>query len=76
MEWQLIKTAPKDGTRVLLFYAGLNRPHQIGHFFETETFEHGKSVSKRQGWSAGMMSFLGNDVEPTHWMPLPQPPSV
>ena len=61
-EWKPIKTAPKDGTRVLLYDADGT---SIGHYSVH------RRISSEYGW-------LGEDgfplVNPTHWQPLPDPP--
>lgn len=60
MEWQPIETAPKDGTEVLIF-DGANRT--VGYF--------------NRYWSLSVMGAYAEDDEiydPTHWMPLPEPP--
>lgn len=59
MDWQPIDTAPRDGTRVLLWY-----PAWIQHVFTAE-FEHGN-------WQTGV--WYSNRAKPTHWMLLPSPP--
>lgn len=66
--WQPIETAPKDGTSFLACHAG-SGVHQITW--------HGKaSHIPLYGWAHG------EDVEdvdlwsPTHWMPLPAPPTL
>lgn len=59
MEWQPIETAPRDGTRILVFYPVLD-----GHIF-TAGFEFGT-------WQSGIWD--GRREQPTHWMPLPEPP--
>lgn len=70
--WQPIETAPRDGTSVLLFldqsYSSVTR-HLI-----------------YIGWAEGIDEFgsirweAEADVEcglnPTHWMPLPEPPET
>jgi len=75
-EWQPIETAPKDGTRVLLFFktpifTGINII--IGRW-------NGDVYAKKQ------RPYFTHDLEriagtretrsnqPTQWMPLPQPP--
>ena len=63
MDWQPIETAPKDGTRVLLFvpkYGAMS-----GHFPIYGT-------STQEKWN--LHSCLNKEAIPTHWMPLPEPP--
>jgi hypothetical protein len=60
MKWQPIKTAPKDGTAILVYaseegYSG----------FFVVAWEHG--VVWRYGDDL-------EPPTPTHWMPLPNPP--
>lgn len=67
MEWQPIDTAPKDGTRILVydaFYAGRIAVCQFDSYFEW--VERGADYAT-EVWGLGEMS-------PTHWMPLPEPP--
>jgi hypothetical protein len=64
-EWKPIESAPKDGTEVLLAYPGgivkSGKWTLFGGYYE----EH---------WADGERPRFGAD--PTHWMPLPPPPSV
>jgi hypothetical protein len=71
MEWKPIETAPKDGTRVLLFFD----KHNCRGMRESEVvlgFWHqpGNPLHKRfwTGWGASR-------VTATHWMPLPEAPN-
>lgn len=63
MKWQLIETAPKDGTRIL--------GARIGSKFITNIYWGEKMYDKGEyqwkGW-------VGKTKPPTHWMPLPLPP--
>jgi Protein of unknown function (DUF551) len=61
-EGQLISTAPKDGTKILTFQAN-ETPGGIMRV----TFWRDDTVPK--GWTVG-------ELAPTHWMPLPVPPSA
>ncbi len=61
-KWQPIKTAPKDGTAILLAYKELCGS---GYWWQnsSKTREHWVW----DGWPR---------MAPTHWMPLPKPPNV
>lgn len=71
MSWQPIETAPTDGTEILLLYE--DRPY-IGRYDLRETYSHGALTSRTEGWS-GNRSFLGRDIEPTHWCEIPTIPA-
>lgn len=64
VEWQPIETAPRDGTAILAY------GEHLPTYFYAIIFERGewKYCSQGKGWAAppGM---------PTHWMPLPAPPT-
>lgn len=61
MNWMPIETAPRDGTRILMFRYGWAESMAVGYWDST--------------WSAfcpvGGSFFQGA----THWMPLPEPPT-
>lgn len=65
--WQLIETAPKDGTRLLL---------------ARKQFMSGEWVMVSGHWNSGdtfnlpHWSTMRTMHDPTHWMPLPPPPST
>ena len=60
MTWQPIETAPRDGSEILLWDKEFEAC-AVGYFFEP---------------FAQWVAFPGctEEVNPTHWMPLPQPP--
>ncbi len=63
-KWQPIETAPRDGTVVLLF-----QPHsQVGYMFVGVLNNRGEWVD----------NIMGEDHRPTptHWQPLPEPPTM
>ena len=74
--WQPIETAPKDETKVL-----------ISNGVWVVTAKYGLS-SNCDNWDEGKVSWwdcleeecddswYNTEFEPTHWMPLPNPPSV
>lgn len=66
MNWQPIETAPKNGTKILV--AWINQWKTGPHIEVCETGEEG-------GW---FYSYDGDQPQsdPTHWMPLPEPPTA
>lgn len=70
--WQPIETAPKDGTRVLLWYEWHDLP-VVGDF------RHGRwwSVHSLGGNLAHPNGMDWEEVvRPTYWRPLPAPPAI
>lgn len=59
-KWQPIETAPRDGRRVLVCSEGR---HMFVAFWD----------SKYWGWRVSRDSVVAAD--PTHWQPLPDPPT-
>lgn len=70
--WQPISTAPKDGTFVDLWC--LNLLHHAKKGFRKTNVSWGTVTdwygSAREDWRHGH----GEDIQPTHWMPIPEPP--
>jgi Protein of unknown function (DUF551) len=60
-EWRTIDSAPRDGTRVLIYKRGFAEDIFVAWYSTTW-----------EGWHA---AYAINFVEPTHWMPLPEPPA-
>jgi hypothetical protein len=67
-EWLPIESAPKDGTRVLIFTPDaldientFSATFDDGEWWESRALQDGTSRSNV-------------DCDPTHWMPLPPPP--
>lgn len=67
MEWQPIETAPKDGSAIL-----------IGGIGGVDRARWGWEAPWIDGWwTDGHRSDAeGPDFTPTHWQPLPAPPST
>lgn len=59
MDWQLIKSAPKDGTRVFV-------GHIDGAVYIARFLTQPRPMWTRDGGEQGF--------PPTHWMPLRDPP--
>lgn len=70
MEWQPIETAPKDGAWFSAWDGSEVFPCCWGDWFG------------QAGWCYGDCTYGGTlyeglnlaDIQPTHWMPLPEPP--
>lgn len=62
--WQLIETAPKDGTRFLAYQGDREAPRY-------ECWWHEDGFSHWDGWQ----DVWDSEPEPTHWMPLPAAPA-
>jgi hypothetical protein len=72
MEWQPIKTAPKNGTQILVFFKGWgvkqvfwDDPHGGGGIWCVDDNKHGPYPLR--GY---------RDGEDTYWMPTPPPPTT
>jgi len=78
--WQPIETAPKDGTRIMIWWLPLRydgsllRPERglaAGHIMDGVHYD-----ADLQTWMlGGTYADHRNNIKPTHWMPLPQPPT-
>jgi hypothetical protein len=70
MEWQTIETAPKDGTRILLFDGA--------DMYVAAWEDSSMSINETKNWVYAVVSTDWNYYEvvynPTHWMPLPEFP--
>jgi hypothetical protein len=75
MNWQSIDTAPKDGTVILAV--------TFEHYGGGEIYPHGGTMQYEGGEGrvlSGAWAYTGFMVtfpekQPTHWMPLPEPPA-
>lgn len=64
--WRPIETAPKDGTRVWLYYPDAYKDdRQVVGWYDRDIRDGDRWVDH-----ADAMEFS----EPTHWMPRPEPP--
>lgn len=71
-EWQPIETAPPDNSDVLLY--SKSGDMLVGHFMPGGhcVEDHPPIARGWYFWNGGMFDRLS---EPTHWMPLPDPPA-
>ncbi|WP_395055235.1 DUF551 domain-containing protein [Polaromonas sp.] len=69
-QWQPIETAPKNGTEIIL-----RKGDRVGSagWIKWPSSEHEEAV---EGWTIGHDGDSWDDDQaPTHWMPLPAPPT-
>jgi len=64
VDWQPIETAPRKHQKPLLL--GFQHSVHVGVWYE------GK---RKQGWLIIDESGSGIGADPSHWMPLPEPPT-
>ncbi len=86
MEWQPIETAPKTGRKIIVAYINRsNKPRTVMARWLTDeqaAETDGDDVGLEGGWYECIDNWGDytevaiHEGEPTHWMPLPAPPSV
>ena len=69
--WQPIDTAPKD--RCVLLY-GVTCPGEVMVQFRKPKVFSGYWSRLDESWTTDGSHWDGPFVDPTHWMPLPDPP--
>lgn len=76
MDWQPIETAPKDGSPILVFCETLRRDRDAVYVCRWTTPLKIDIYSGGPGYwvEAGGEQYA--EYKPTHWMPLPEPPST
>lgn len=70
--WQPIETAPRDGTRILIWFVHSNAK------FSDDPVGHGWEAAHEAHWidhNGGGWTWHGLAGSPTHWMPLPESPT-
>ncbi len=71
-DWQPIETAPKDGRYVLLcFIDGCSRDPECPNMAVGRYYEDAPDY-----WLTAIWASSASHEMPTHWMPLPEPPSA
>jgi len=73
-EWQPIETAPTDGTRFLAYRSG-DDPEDIGVVSIIHRHDPGGALrNPKHNYETWVTDFGSPSTQPTHWMPLPEPP--
>lgn len=71
MQWQPIETAPKDGGSILVYCPNMRIYGKNGNVVITYWQRHAAHDPR---YAYGWVGLYDDKNEPTHWMPLPQPP--
>lgn len=74
MEWQPIETAPKDGTAILVFPPSSSAMQASIAKWDEDKYANKPIPYWRRMDALGKKTF-SRSLPPTHWMPLPPPPS-
>lgn len=72
-DWQSIETAPKDGTVIRVHCAEL-LDEDFNKHGSTEAFWQDTEGWKAALWDSDNDAWYAEIIQPTHWMPLPDPP--
>lgn len=64
-DWQPIETAPKDGRSVMTFAPDAKEPMDVSLFIEDADIP-----------GSGEGTWRDDGRDPTHWQPLPPPPTL
>ena len=76
-KWQPIETAPKDGTKILVYKNKIRfGSNEYDHFyFGLNVYDHYIEIAYWTDYGCKIDAFAPLfDKDPTHWMPLPEPP--
>ena len=71
--WKPISSAPVNGQRVLL-YGATEADNPCGVNYREPIVFAGYFCKIDESWCAVGSQYSGPFFEPTHWMPLPNPP--
>jgi len=69
-DWQLIKTAPKDGEVVMIWWKGIS----LHDYPLTASYIENDYVNPDAWTLCKMREYGDQECYPSHWMKLPQPP--
>lgn len=77
-EWQPIETAPKDGTAILAYnpMIGAYSTAYTTRFVPDKPYGGGFPCGYWPNGTPGSDNFGRWDCQPTHWLPLPPPPTL
>ena len=71
MNWQPIETAPKNGSHILAYWPDV---FGVANATQSETWFGPKGSTLDDSVWQTAYEWGGHGSDPTHWMPLPEPP--
>ena len=77
-DWRPIETAPRDGTEIVAYLGGssmANIEDPDNRFRVLRWSTHYSIFGLGGCWTDGLCT-LGDRIDVTHWMPLPEPPET
>ena len=74
VNWQPIETAPKNGTPILGYMPATEFDSEEIEVIRWECTSYNTEPVWAYGYEDNEYGFRSNFGEPTHWMPLPEPP--
>lgn len=75
-QWQPIETAPKDGSKILIFCDGkVLMTSWYVHYSGGQPSRTREPEWEQSEMYGGFGGYMG-PLRPTHWMPLPEPPGT
>lgn len=75
-QWQEMKSAPKDGSTILLYFPGEGAEEvRMGKWTEMQIVDSGNIVHEQIGWRMQDRAEIRPADDPAMWCPISEPPA-
>ena len=71
--WQMMDGAPKDGTKLLLYFPGEAEEVRMGAWTERQLVEFGNVTATQVGWAMSDRAEIRPEEDPAAWAPCNPP---